>query len=344
MSQLMKNTFVADPKRSRFPHARMYAGLWLVWLLAAAPLYALPPHVLQRRAQMQSNAAARAAATSRSAPPSSAASAAQATADDEAREIPSSQVEREVLRPSDIAMLDNPDFSWIHLQTTHFVIHCEKKIFAAKVARLGERFYTAISSDLPELHDRLTPIHSHIFIFSDPRDWQTLITQNPELTPQVASYVVGNAMYLQEYGDSTGEKMSLLAHEMTHLVMNRFLPIRLPLWLSEGLAEYYGEFAYRAAKGMGQSKSNAFRSMSVTFPLNMLFSLSSYPADPLATDLFYRTSKYVTGYLRLRQPREKWYAFFDRLLQGDDATEALLAVYEFSSIEDFEKEFLKFTK
>lgn len=261
-----------------------------------------------------------------------------------AQDIPPEAVERTTLRPDDIAWLDHPRSKWNHLQTGHFILHHDQKMFAAKVARLGEQFYAAISADLPDLPDRTAPARSHIFIIRDPRDWQAIVAGTPGMEPWTASFVRGNVMYLQETGNATADKMGTLAHEMTHLVFNRFLPVRLPLWLNEGLAEYYGEFAYRSARGMGQGKRNAFRPLKSWMPLDMLLNAAEYPAEPAAVSQFYTTSKYLTGYLLLRHPREKWQAFFGQLLAGEAAVTALLQTYGWAGIAELEKDFARFAR
>ena len=262
----------------------------------------------------------------------------------DAKDVAAEAVDRAKLQPADLAWLDHPDYKWKHLQTEHFVLHHDQKMFAAKVARMGEQFYDAIAADLPRLQDRTAPAFSHVFIFRDPRDWQRIVAGTPGMETWAASFVRGNVMYLQETGNATSDQMGTLAHEMTHLVFNRFLPVRLPLWLNEGLAEYYGEFAYRAAKGMGQSKGNAFRPLKTWTPLPQLLEATAYPADPEAVSGFYATCKYLVGYLLLRQPREKWDAFFARLLAGDPALPALLETYGWADAAAAEKAFAKFAR
>ncbi|HRT05916.1 MAG TPA: hypothetical protein P5204_09480 [Kiritimatiellia bacterium] len=261
-----------------------------------------------------------------------------------AQDVPAAAIERAGLLPADLALLDEPRYRWQHLQTEHFILHHDQKIFAAKVARLGEQFYAAISADLPNLTDRAAPARSHVFIFRDPRDWQRIVAGTPGMEPWSASFVRGQAMYLQETGTAVADKMETLAHEMTHLVFNRFLPVRLPLWLNEGLAEYYGEFAYRAAKGMGQSKSNAFRPLRARTPLAELLDATAYPADPADVARFYATSKYFVGYLLLKQPRARWDAFFAKLLAGAPALPALLETYGWADVAAAEKAFATFAR
>lgn len=263
---------------------------------------------------------------------------------EEAQDIDAEAVERTGLIPADLAWLNHPEYRWKHLQTEHFILHHEQKIYATKVARLGEQFYAAISADLPNLQDRTSPARSHLFIFRNPRDWKRIVDGTAGLDPWAASFVRGNVMYLQELGTGTGQKMEMLAHEMTHLVFNRFLPVRLPLWLNEGLAEYYGEFAYKDARGMGQSKKAAFRPLRTWTPMADLLTATAYPVDPVEVNQFYTTGKYLVGYLLLRQPREKWDAFFARLLAGDTSLPALLETYGWADVEAVEKEFTRFAR
>lgn len=272
------------------------------------------------------------------------ASFSEAAALPETQDIAAEAVERTQLLLADIACLENPAFKWKHLQTEHFILHHDQKMFAAKIARMGEQFYDAISTDLPSLQDRIFPARSHIFVFRDPRNWKTVVSQSPGVETWAASFVRGNAMYLQETGTATSDKMDTLAHEMTHLVFNRFLSVQLPLWLNEGLAEYYGEFSYRAAKGMGQSKGNAFRPLKTWTPLTHLLHATAYPTDIVDVSHFYATSKYMAGFLLLRLPREKWNAYFSRVLAGENALSALLETYGWADIEALEKDFSRFAR
>ena len=259
-------------------------------------------------------------------------------------DISGAEVPRDALLREDIAWLDNSGHAWHHLRTTHFVIHYEKKIFAAKVARLAEAFYDYISADLPPgFPDRMDERLSHIFVFADPRAWSAVISGTPGLTPLTASFVRNQTMYLQEWGDSSSEKMSVLAHEMTHLVLNRFLEERIPLWLNEGLAEYYGEFAYRAVRGMGQSKSSAFPPAKELLPLKTLFALKGYPPDSVVLT-FYRTAKYLVGFLRLRHGAECWNEYFTAVAGGAESTGALLEAFSWAGVEEMEGEFRKFAR
>lgn len=261
-----------------------------------------------------------------------------------AQDLAGESVDRAGLAPADAALLADARRQWQHLQTEHFVLHHDQKMFAAKVARMGEQFYAAISADLPNLRDRISPARSHVFVFRDPQEWQALVAATPGMETWTASFVRGQTMYLQETGTAIADKMDTLAHETTHLVFNRFLTMPLPLWLNEGLAEYFGEFAYRAAKGMGQSRRNAFRPLRQWTPLAELLAAADYPVEPEAASRFYATGKYLVGFLLLRRPREQWDVFFGRVLAGDPALPALLETYGWADVAALEKEFARFAR
>lgn len=327
--------------------AKLLASAATLWLCAAPLASAIPQHVLERRAmqeQMRQQQAPGSVVAERTAPaarPGNDAKSAAGSA--EIGQITDAELDFFALREEDVGWINNPKYGFHRLQTPHFVIHSHQKEFGSRVGKMAEAFYAYISRELPPgMVDRMGEHRSHILIFSGQRDWLDVIQATRGVDENVASFVVGQAMYLQELGDSKGEKMSLLAHEMTHLVMNRFLQVRLPLWLNEGLAEFYGEFAYRAIRGMGQSKSAAFPSLPEPYPLAPMFRLTSYPASITETRLFYRTAKYMVGFLRLKHPNECWNRYISSIAGGEDAVASLLEAYGYADVAALETAFRKF--
>lgn len=233
----------------------------------------------------------------------------------------------ELLDPLARSVLDAPEFKWRHAQTEHFVVHFENGIFAAKVARQAEFFHQFIGQDLPGLANRQTA-RSHIFIFRNPRDWEVFIKRYHKGELEWAfSMVTGYVMYLQQAGD-IASSAEVLGHEMTHLVMNRFLTGRLPLWLNEGLAEWYGEFAYAAFKGVKKSKRTQFQGLRSTYPVKDLLASEAYPADRKTIHAFYQTSKHLVAYLQLEQPPGTFTPFLLALAGGAEIETALNDHYQ----------------
>ena len=233
-----------------------------------------------------------------------------------------------------------PGIGWKHAQTEHFVLHYEQAIFARKVARMADFFYSYIAEDLQGAQDRVDG-RSHIFIFRNPKRWDEMRKAFEDTPEWTFSLVQGTTMLLQQADDTT-RSGDILAHEMTHLVVNRFFTGRLPIWLSEGLAEYFEEFAYSAMKGIKKSKRAQFQRLRFEYPLAELFRATAYPADPEMVRRFYETSKYMVGFLLLDQDRAKCIPFMEELLKGADVMDAFSRHYGFENPEAVEKGFRRF--
>ncbi len=241
---------------------------------------------------------------------------------------------QDVLRMTDIA--------WRHAQTEHFVLHYEQAIFARKVARMGEFFYDFIAADLSGAEDRVQG-RSHIFVFRNAKKWEDFRRIARDVPAWTFSQVAGTVMYLQQ-AENTSSSGDVLAHEMTHLVVNRLLPGRPPLWLNEGLAEYYGAFAYAAFKGIKKSRRAQFAKLARPYPLEELFRAETYPASSPDVTAFYATSQYLVGFLLLDHPPEKFLPFMNDLSRGTDVLPAFAAHYGLNGLDEIEKAFRKFAR
>ena len=237
--------------------------------------------------------------------------------------------------------LSQEGFKWRHAETRHFVIHFEHGIFAQKVARMAEFYYDYISIDLDGPEDRLKG-RSHILIYRSSKRWKKFMTYaGPQEMLWAFAFVSGPEMYLQQ-ADDTRASAGVLAHEMTHLIMNRFFERQPPSWLNEGLAEWYGEFAYSSYKGTKKSRRAVFQPIRKIIPLDILLRMESYPQDPEMISLFYQTSKYLTGYLRMRHPEETFQPFMAGILEGGEAWPLIQSLYGYDDIETLTQKFKTF--
>ena len=237
-------------------------------------------------------------------------------------------------------ILELPGIDWKHAQTRHFVIHYEQAIFARKVARMAEFFYSYIAQDLQGAQDHVNG-RSHIFIFRSEKRWREFLQTMGDVPDWIFSQVSGTVMFLQQ-AENTSSSGDVLAHETTHLVVNRFFKKRCPLWLNEGLAEYYGEFAYSAYKGVKKSKRAQFGRLANPFPLDELFSLRAYPQEDAAVRSFYATAKYAVAFLLLEFPPADFLPFVEDLMNDVAPEKALLKNYRLKSMDDFRKRFNRF--
>jgi hypothetical protein len=241
---------------------------------------------------------------------------------------------------------EDPD-KWRHGQTPHYVLHFvanEGDLFARKVAEQVEFFYNYISQDLGLAND-LYPIRSHIFTFRNEYRWKKFLKTQPGVGKWTYSYVHGPCMFLQQ-AKNTKESTEVLAHENTHLVMNHFVEGRLPTWLNEGIAEYYGEFGLAEFRGLKRHPGSVFRGLREALPLARLFTITQdYPSDEKEVQQLYATSKYFVGFLLTKKPHDKFPAFLQDMAQADaQPLAALQKHYGFTDLAEVEKEFTRFCR
>jgi hypothetical protein len=237
--------------------------------------------------------------------------------------------------------LEFPGMKWQHAHTDHFVVHYEREIFARKVARMAEFYYQYIRDDVAGPKDRMDG-RSHIFVFRSPEKWKAFLAGG-DASSWAFSYVSGPMMFLQE-ADDTESSAGVLAHELSHLILNRFFSGRPPLWLNEGLAEWYGEFAYAAFKGVKKSQRAQFKSIKDPVPLETLLVAPSYPEDPAQVSRFYATSKFAVAHLRLSWPPAVFVAYLRDIMDGKDSVESLGQHFGVRSPAEFQVGFNKFLR
>lgn len=260
--------------------------------------------------------------------------------DDGWTEIDKAQIDMGAMTDRGRQVLELPDIDWKHAQTPHFVIHYEQAIFARKVARMAEFFYTYISQDLQGSRDHVNG-RSHVFIFRGEKRWKEFIQTVGDVPEWTFSQVEGSMLFLQQ-AENTSSSGDVLAHETTHLIINRFFEKRCPLWLNEGLAEYYREFVYSAFKGVKKSKRAQFGKLTDPFPLEELLYTQIYPSQTWRVQSFYDTAQYFVAFLLLDYQPQAFTPFVDDLMTGRDVKDALSLHYGFSKWDDIQKAFNKF--
>ncbi len=139
--------------------------------------------------------------------------------------------------------LPAPKDSWIEVHTASFTLFSEA----------GERKTREIGEDLERLRDALSqlstglsqssPTPTYIFVFRNASSFQPYQRTYNGKPLDSGGYFLGRELgnYVAINGDQHGDERPLIYHEYIHyLVHNNYAA--LPLWLHEGLAEYYSTF------------------------------------------------------------------------------------------------------
>ncbi|MBA3962944.1 MAG: hypothetical protein H0X40_13750 [Chthoniobacterales bacterium] len=233
---------------------------------------------------------------------------------------------------------------WLHGETENFIFHFRSLGDALQVAREIEFDLWYVAQSLGASRDTYTR-KSHIFVFADEREWQTFLagTHAPGWTH---SFAHEDELFLNIGGTGHGFDSQTLAHETTHAVVARIYGRRRwPVWLNEGFAEYMGE-ASVAARHWQSPLSNQRSLQAAQMTVAELFATKQYPAEIAVVGRLYDTSAKFVRYLFNKYPKQLFPKFVDRLLDGEAAPAALIAIYgnEFRDMDAFEKRFSQFVR
>jgi hypothetical protein len=224
------------------------------------------------------------------------------------------------------------DRNWDHAETQFFVVHYQQLGYARRVARMADYLYLYIAADLPGYKDQ-TEEKSHIVVVKDRDDWKEFLTLSATAPEWSGAYVHGKVMYVPD-SDDRKQNADVVAHEMSHLVLNRFFLRPPPLWLNEGLAEWYETFGWEAFKGQKVNVDENLGTYENPFPLEQLFRMSSRDLgnDREKVSRFYNTSREVVGMLKLRKDQQAFVQFLQMItVEGKPAEQALKTVYGFEN-------------
>ncbi len=252
--------------------------------------------------------------------------------------------EKYVSRLGQHALEVNP-VAWQHAETKNFIFHFRSAVAATEASVEAEFYYRVIAADLKK-DGASWQRKAHIFIFENPEEWAAF-QKLGGLDPWTGGLHSGNELFVLRDGKSRW-KGRTLGHEIAHLVVNRFFPGSLPLWLNEGYAENVSRKAYAAffrARGYASKPGGAIVPKDRYIPLERLLNLQSYPTENADVQTFYEQSDALVRFLTGKDDT-KFLKFFTLLTTGSTNDNALSASYfgDFSSVAKLDAAFRKDTE
>jgi hypothetical protein len=130
---------------------------------------------------------------------------------------------------------------WKHTESEHFILHYQVWDVRDRLMKEAEFYYWKIKHDLSLTNEIITH-KSHIYIFENEATWRQF-QANVQILG-IGGVTIRNEFFCYYPKKQDKEFSAVVAHEMTHLVFNRFFEQPPPLWLNEGFAEYQGEKAF----------------------------------------------------------------------------------------------------
>lgn len=199
---------------------------------------------------------------------------------------------------------------WTRVRSKHFLVLGQAGEGEARRVATGlEQYHAAFARLLPVEHFD-SPVPTTIIVFRDDREYAPF---KPLYRGQTASGVAGyfqpgdEVNYITLAADGEGARRgpsSTLLHEYTHLLINNYFRLA-PLWLAEGLAEYYStarlsDDKKRLTLGRPVKQREQALSVQPLLPLAELFAVnneSPHYFEQAKRGLFYAQSWALVHYL-----------------------------------------------
>lgn len=207
------------------------------------------------------------------------------------------------------ALSINPE-QWKHAETDHFIYHFVHSYVTTPVAIEAEFHYRVIAKELGR-DQPATDTKSHVYIFERPEDWAQFQGLG-ELEKWTGGIHSGGSLFVvrnprQKFSNNS------LGHEIVHLVMHRFYPDGVPLWLNEGIAQYISKSAhasYERARGYIAKPHSTSIAESDLIALKILVNLTRVPNDHV--EIFYDESEKLVRFLAA-EDKASFLTFLDSL-------------------------------
>lgn len=225
---------------------------------------------------------------------------------------------------------------WQETESEHFVYHFHSEKTAETITTYAEIYYQWIKTFFGITEDEW-PDKAKIFIYEDEAAWKEFVKQSTVAAESPNAYTNGRELFIYRTPFWLSPRQTL-AHEITHIVLYRFLGGPIPLFLNEGFAEYVSykmlathfggnEYAIRTVKKMTPE---------TYIPLSELIEHKTYPKDNVKD--FYKESELLVRFLIEKKSGDVFYQFLDNISKGESFEDALETTYELT-LNGLEEEF-----
>jgi hypothetical protein len=204
--------------------------------------------------------------------------------------------ERHVSRQGDAA-LKIEAVKWEHSESDHFIFHTETGFLVTQLVSAAEWSYAGIKKDLGITQDSFER-KCHLYVFLNEQAWREFVGTG-KMDAWTGGWCTGRELFFWSRPSFKFQGQTL-PHELTHLVLHRFVGGDIPLWLNEGLAEFEGIRIYRAylkARQYALTNVPDHLSRDQYIPLKDLTSAIDYPKSKDEVMVFYTESQRLVSFL-----------------------------------------------
>lgn len=229
---------------------------------------------------------------------------------------------------------------WQVAKSKHFIVYYRGEIsnrYVNKVVRKAEYYYDHVTDYLGYRRFNFWTWDNRCEVYLYKNRHEYLEATGSEEWSRAHVNIVEKK--INTYVDQDDFFDTILPHEIGHVVFREFVGFNteLPLCLDEGVA-----CAQEKGNDNRLKLAKAMVGWGVNIPFEVLFKMDkSSLTIPL---VFYSESSSILNFLLERFGRDKFTTFCRRVRDGDHWEDALLWIYRFDNMADFEQEWLSFLR
>ncbi|MGH7198017.1 MAG: hypothetical protein ACREH5_04660 [Candidatus Omnitrophota bacterium] len=227
---------------------------------------------------------------------------------------------------------------WKHAETEHFVYHYWDEKEAETVYLHAEVYYQWVKKYFGLAQDNWKK-KAHVFVFTDKSVWEKF-REDSWAIQEAHAFTTGWELFIYRDPYWLSPKKTL-AHELTHVIVFRFLEGPIPLFLNEGFAEF---ISYKAIAPHVDGDLYRLRTVEPIpadqfIPVEKLMEMSSYPEGEV--EIFYRESELLARFLITKYKGKDYYVLLKEVSKGRPFRDVLPEIYNLS-FRSFAEEFKQF--
>lgn len=238
------------------------------------------------------------------------------------------------------ALAINPA-QWKHGETEHFIYHFVDSFVVTPISVEAEFHYRVVTKEL-QREAPASNTKSHLYIFQKPADWQQFQSAG-KLEPWTGGIQSQGSLFIVR-DPSFKFSSNALGHEIAHLILHRYYPDGIPLWLNEGFAQYVSKGAqasyYRARNYNAKARSQTIAQEKL-FPLATLTTMTYPESEQVQT--FYDESEKLVRFLAATD-KASFLSFLDAMARHQPFDSALFAAFgtKFLNVAALEEKFREY--
>lgn len=242
------------------------------------------------------------------------------------------------MSPIGRAALSMDKDKWKHAETEHFIYHFTDEKGSETVYFHAEAYYKWIKDFFGIKKDSWVK-KNQVFIFTGEDMWQDFLARvNKPHGP--GAFTTGWELFIYRRPYWASPRYSL-AHELTHVIVFRFLEGPIPLFLDEGFASFAASQLLKMQLEQSDYDHRPLKLLSEKeyVPLSQIAAMERYPDE---REVFYREGEWFVRFLVFTYGQPRFYEFMRAIAKGGAFRYSIEHVYE-DDLDSIEKKFISYS-